>query len=718
MDEWTFQHELYKLKERVANMAVRHSPRPPHLSSPSTNDAFTMQMLDLKQHIARLEQCFGIPSHCAQPLQPPPHSAAASVQQPGQPTAQIEAYFCLPIPDSHRADIERVSNRCLSIERAVSELEDRVESLDPLRFTPPGSDVSADESFNYTGANASVRLPSMKTIPDTTGRNSSKQMAESLLQTKLDASIISLDILRKYSSRMDGVQPLKKAENDVVRAIVKLHTKLASDHSWNAARLQDDTETHELNETSRRTSVASELDAGETLQPSHGEGLPVSQTGVAFRDQEILRLEELLSDAQEAATASEQQAAQDRQAFNDLQERYENSLKENTYHHDMYLQRDAELRALKEETLQRDVHLQQLNDYLHTRDEQRERYLENHRQVVEHSKEKSAHIHTAEGRIAELQKVLGTKDRDIEQMVQGRDEEVGRLQQFCEQKDAISHSQEQIIARGARLIEQREEEIEQLTRKIKTLGADNASERKQRQLTSKLLEDRDSELLVLKARPAAAEGADRPRVPEKIEEDQASPFFAKRPPVWSPRPIPNDRRLHHEAYQASAWDGAENQRPEFGKPSPLGYRRQPEQPRRHRSSPHPRKIRYLIDGEVVDGDDGVHESRLPLVPSSAHESKQAQIPMGARGPTMAQERPAARHSLPMDCTVWPPLPVVAPSHMQSLADLRSTARSEQLQRVVRHQSMQELKRRKAHHQAYVETEAESGGERERELREI
>ncbi|KAK3630049.1 hypothetical protein LTR56_017693 [Elasticomyces elasticus] len=707
MDEWTFQHELYKLKERVANMAVRHLPRPPQPSLQSTNDDFTIQMLDLKQHIARLEQCFGIPSHCAQPLQPSPLSTAASVQRPGQPTAQIETHSCLPIPDSHRADIKRVSNRCLSIERTVSDLEDRVESLDPLRFTPPGSDASADESFDYTGATASVRLPSMKI-----GRNSSKQMAESLLQTKLDASIISLDILRKYSSRMDGVQPLKKTENDVVRAIVKLHTKLASDHSWNAARLQDDTETHELNETSRRTSVASELDAGETLQPSHGEGLPASQTGVAFRDQEILRLEELLSDAQEAATASEQQAAQDRQAFNDLQERYENSLKENTYHHDMYLQRDAELRALKEETLQRDVHLQQLNDYLHTRDEQRERYLENHRQVVEHSKEKSAHIHTAEGRIAELQKVLGTKDRDIEQMVQGRDEEVGRLQQFCEQKDAISHSQEQIIARGARLIEQREEEIEQLTRKLKTLGADNASERKQRQLTSNLLEDRDSELLVLKARSAAAEGADRSRVPDKIEEEQASPFFAKRPPVWSPRPIPNDRRLHHEAYQASAWDGAENQRPEFGKPSPLGYR----QPRRHRSSPHPRQIRYLIDGKVVDTDgNDIVRPRSPPAPPALEP---LQSPVSARGPTMAQIRPAARHSLPMDRTVWPPLPVVAPSHMQSLADLRSTARSEQLQRVVRHQSMQELKRRKAHHQAYVETEAESGGERERELREI
>ncbi|KAK4955993.1 hypothetical protein LTR10_006933 [Elasticomyces elasticus] len=702
MDEWTFQHELYKLKERVANMAVKHSPRSPQLSLLATSDGFTTQMLDLKQHIARLEQCFGVP------LQPPPLSTAASVQQPGQPIAQMESRCYLPCSDSHRADIECVSNRCLNIERAVSELEDRVESLDPLRFTPPGSDASADESFNYTGATASVRLPSVMTVPETTGRHSSKQMAESLLQTKLDASIISLDILRKYSSKMDGVQPLKKTENDVVRAIVKLHTKLASDHSWNAARLQDDTETHELNETSRRTSVASELDAGETLQPSHGEGLPVNQTGVAFRDQEILRLEELLSDAQEAATASEQQAAQDRQAFNDLQERYENSLKENTYHYDMYLQRDAELRALKEETLQRDVHLQQLNDYLHTRDEQRERYLENHRQVVEHSKEKSAHIHTAEGRIAELQKVLGTKDRDIEQMVQGRDEEVGRLQQFCEQKDAISHSQEQIIARGARLIEQREEEIEQLTRKIKTLGADNASERKQRQLTSKLLEDRDSELLVFKARSAAAEALDRPRVPDKIEEEQVSAFFAKRPPVWSPRPIPNDRRLHHEAYQASAWDGAENQRPEFGKPSPLGYR----QSRRHRSSPHPRQIRYLIDGKVVDTDG--NDIARPRSPPAPPAFEPLQSPVGARGPAMAQERPAARHSLPMDRTVWPPLPVVAPSHMQSLADLRSTARSEQLQRVVRHQSMQELKRRKAHYQAYVETEAEGGGERERE----
>ncbi|KAK0271506.1 hypothetical protein LTR35_013217 [Friedmanniomyces endolithicus] len=792
MDEQTFQRELHQLKERVAVMTARRllsSPRGQPSSLTSAGIEFTAQVDDLRQHIARLEQVLGEPYQPV-PLNLQPHTMpwdllpltkAALVPQSSNPP-RPELHYSLPKSfNDLRCDVDDVNARCRDVEGAVAELEDKMDRLDPYRFTPLGSEASTDDGvglhpvlgssmllpppappglYPAFGANVSLHPPPPPSphsthVQETRGtefRESSatssatvnehllttKQVAEGLFRAKLDASHITLDILRKLSARMDDAQPLPKPEQKVVHAIVKFHRKLAADHSWSAASLQDS-----------------------------------SRAGVAFRDQEILRLEELLSEAQEAAMISEQQACQARKASSDLHKRYQECAGMNYYHSTLYHKRDAEVYTLKEEASQREVHLQQLNDYLHTRDEQIERCSESYRQVLERSKAEGAIIQVAECRIEKLRQMLldcqRNKDNDIDRMVQGREEEIGRLQQFCEQKDVVAHSQEQIIARGASLMEQKDETIEALSRKVEALQEDNASERKQRQLTSKLLEERDTELIALKAsstRPSAVPTASshsdrRPHTPDRVsarspflaspprpqgaawmsvhperrayileggiadtiesptrlheqataKHDDAPPLFAKRPTVWSPRPIPHDRRLPHEVNRASAWGRAHEHQsqPSFGKPSPMGHRRhQDESPRRRRSSPHPRKIRYLIDGEVVDAEDDGRSKTI------RHSNERAELP---NSPAAAAERHASfrrstsgRHSLPMDRTVWPPLPApVAPNKMQSLADLRTAVRGEQLQRMGRPKSMQELKKR-GEHQAYVETEVESGGE--------
>ncbi|KAK1058080.1 hypothetical protein LTR74_013685 [Friedmanniomyces endolithicus] len=838
MDDQTFQRELHQLKERVAVMTARHllsSPRGQPSSLTSAGIEFTAQVDDLRQHIARLEQVLG-EAYQPVPLNSQPHTMpwdlspltkAALVPQSSNPP-RPELHYSLPKSfNDLRCDVDDVNARCRDVEGAVAELEDKMDRLDPYRFTPLGSEASADDGvglhpvlgssmllpppappglYPAFGANVSLHPPPPPSphsthVQETRGtefRDSSatssatvnehllttKQVAEGLFRAKLDASHITLDILRKLSARMDDAQPLPKPEQKVVHAIVKFHRKLAADHSWSAAFLQDSSRAGEPNgmSASRRASVAvSELDASESLPP-RSERLSVPPTtstqaaGVAFRDQEILRLEELLSEAQEAAMISEQQACQARKASSDLHKRYQECARMNYYHSTLYHKRDAEVYTLKEEASQREVHLQQLNDYLHTRDEQIERCSESYRQVLERSKAEGAIIQVAECRIEKLRQMLldcqRNKDNEIDRMVQGREEEIGRLQQFCEQKDVVAHSQEQIIARGASLMEQKDETIEALSRKVEALQEDNASERKQRQLTSKLLEERDTELIALKAsstRPSAVPTASshsdrRPHTPDRVsarspflaspprpqgaawtsvhperrayileggiadtiesptrlheqataKHDDAPPFFAKRPAVWSPRPIPHDRRLPHEVNRASAWGRAHEHQsqPSFGKPSPMGHRRhQDESPRRRRSSPHPRKIRYLIDGEVVDAEDGGRSK------ATRHANEPAELPNGPSSPAAAAEHHASfrrsasgRHSLPMDRTVWPPLPApVAPNKMQSLADLRTAVRGEQLQRMGRPKSMQELKKR-GEHQAYVETEVESGGE--------
>ncbi|KAK1073735.1 hypothetical protein LTR74_001589 [Friedmanniomyces endolithicus] len=832
MDERTFQLEIHQLKERVAGMTARHllsSPRGQSNSLTSAGIEFTTQVNDLRQHIARLEQVLGTtlgrvpstPQPYAMPWDRSPLPQSAPKPQPSIHYPRPKEHSESPLYRGLQYEIESISTRCSDVERTVAELEDKMDRLDPHRFTPLGSEASTDDgvglhpafdlsmplppplgshsAFGFSCPQPPRPSPHSTRVQETRGtefrdssatssttvnedRLTTKQVAEGLFRAKLDASHVTLDILRKFSARMDDAQPLPETEQKVVRAIVKFHRRLAADHSWNSVSLQDSSNTGEPTgmSGSRRTSVAvSELDASEGPRP-RSEGLSVPPmtsahaTGVAFRDQEILRLEELLSEAQEAAMISEQQACQARKASSDLHKRYQECAGMNYYHSTLYHKRDAEVSTLKEEASQREVHLQQLNDYLHTRDEQIERCSESYRQLLERSKAEGAIIQVAECRIEKLRQMLldcqRNKDNDIERMVQGREEEIGRLQQFCEQKDVVAHSQEQIIARGASLMEQKDDTIEALSQKVEALQEENASEGKQRHLTSKLLEERDSELIALKASstrpgsvPTVSSHSDRRlHTPERVrspflastprpqgaawasvhperrayileggaadtiesptqlhgqataEHDDAPPFFAKRPAVWSPRPIPHDRLLPHEVNRASAWGRAPEHQspPAFGKPSPMGHRRhQDDSPRRRRSSPHPRKIRYLIDGEVVDAEDDLRAK------ATRRSNEPAELPNVPSSPVAATERHASsrrsasgRHSLPMDRTVWPPLPApVAPNRMQSLADLRTAVRGEQLQRVGRPKSMQELKKR-GEHQAYVETEVESGGE--------
>lgn len=785
MDERTFQHELHQLKQRVADMAMKKSPAlPPRQAAvPDTaGDRFSSQVNNLKQHVTQLEQMLPkVPATYSTPSDKAANTAAPYLMRPQQLPPMV-AQPAMPLqPDHHAAqpsdlavwqllmtlrdEMKRIGDRSAGIEQCVLDFEDKLDRLDPQRFTPPGSDASAEEGVERQAAykesvdtSGGVPLdsyrhpqnePSRPTASATVRNDHSitnnekphpgvspTWTAERLLRHKGDVSRVTLDMLRKYSAKMDRVAQLSISDINLVRDIVKLHTTLAADHGWNAARLQSDISPPELSEaiSPRRTSIpASELDVPESFGMQN-ERHPAPATanvhpeGVAFRDLEISRLDELLKNAQESARLSEQQAYQDRQALEDLQTKSEAYGKETLYFQDLYQERVDEVCKLKEEATQREQHLQQLNDYLHTRDEQRDRYLENYRQVLERSKEKTAVICSAELRIEELQKLMqdcqNGKDDEIDQMMRGREREIRRLQEFCEQKDAIAHSQEQIIARGARLMEQRDEDIEVLTRKVKALEDDYDHERRQRLRICKILEERDSQLADVKVRFQASSSAEgrtsevKDDQPKAAIRDDPSPFTTPvrgvnyDVPSWSPRPIPGDRRLVSEARRASVWspESANRTQPEFGKPSPIGYRRhRGAAPRRHRSSPHPRKIRYLENDQVVDTD----EHGRPVAPQACAESNEVRGRSGS--PAAPNVRPSnrreteARYSLPLDRTVWPPLPApVAVNRMQSMTDLRSTGNDEQPHRVAKHQSMQELKRKDNH--AYVETEAESGGE--------
>ncbi|KAK4574312.1 hypothetical protein LTR86_002073 [Recurvomyces mirabilis] len=747
MDERTFQRELNQLKSRVTDMAMKHSPRlaPGHIlqASPST-DHFFSQVEDLKMHVAQLESTMS----CSQP---PPYLTGPTWEDFHVLESKLRGFTM--------DTLLRFEN----VEHDLAELDEKTDRLDPKRFTPASSDGNYEEgvslfpseaddilgsdSATYNDAFSSkiaASSPALEPLHSSFKQESSApafedmtsiQVAQAFTKSKLEAANITLDILRQYNATNDKLDAeFDKDDLRLVENIVKLHTNLARDHRWNAPRLKEKANVVlpsafvdplaglfepeqpggvSLPQDPRVSLPITELDARPRPDPSHPAapfGMRQAE-GVAFRDQEISRLDDLLRDAQEKARLSEQQFDGQRQALFDMQVRCDG--------------RDIEVARLKADALQRDIHLQQMNDYLQSRDEQRDRQLSNFQQVVDRSREKTGIMASQERRIEKLQRILqdcqNSKDEEIDHILHGRSEEVRRLQGFCEQKDVVARSQEEIIARGAKLIQQRDDEIEALTRSRTAMEDDIKDERRQRLRVSKLLEERDGELVELKSELAAravVEDGTRPQVDDR---EQSSPFemtmraLPTAAPMWSPRPIPGNRRLANEARRASAWDQGERRggKPMFGAPSPLGTwsKRDASPPRRRVSSPHPRAIRHLLSDEV--------DEAKTRAPRASDDRKQGHTSTSAtREERDATGSPAfhddripfsrsrnERHSLPLDRAVYPPLPV----KVQSLADLRQTiGREKSDHRISKHQSMRELRRRAL--QPYVETEAESGGE--------
>ncbi|KAK5109100.1 hypothetical protein LTR62_007557 [Meristemomyces frigidus] len=728
MDERTFQRELQQLKSRIAHMAGKHSPymtpKPLVLSTPPLDD-FTSQLDDLKSHVAQVESAMNRSRHS-----PPTHMMFM---------AELRK-----LNDKFDGLSTATVSRLDRIEDSLSELQELGERCDPDRFTPPGSETEVGDDL----------------IPSPKGTCASNVLD------------VTLDILRKYNTRLDHEgSNLDKQVVILLRDIVRLHTELAvepanvlrvAEHFGLLARNpphgsspQYETERQELSSNSDATIDATVADACATSYTTHaalttGNEAIKPPEGVLFRDQEISRLDDMLKDAQESSRVNDQRYMQEWQISSDL--RGQLNFKDQTMD---YLKvacedKDLEIAKLKADALQRDVHLQQMNDYLQSRDEQRDRHVRNFREAVEHSREKTRMLNAQESRIGGLQSLLhdfqNTKDEELDHLMQGREDEIRRLQGFCEDKDVVVRRQDEIIARGAGLLQQRDEEIEALTRAARVMEDDMDNERRQRMRVSKLLEERDGELVDLKSELARRDTVEEAIRHQASQRSFALPHSAPQviPTMWSPRPIPGNRTLSSEASRAAAWNEGERERsrPTFGKPTPLGKQRYASPPRRRVSSPHPRKMRSFIDEELentevrrADRKGEMTDERNEMTNRNVvgkRSSKREHSPSPVRRPRVvslgnsaahdermpAMRMPNGRHSLPLDRTAIPHLPMQAqsgdrtaiphlPMQAQSMANLRQPDHEH---RVSRHQSMRELRGRRRELQPYVETEAESGGE--------
>ena len=798
MDEVTFQLELHSLQDRVADMIARHagSAWSPRRASPvAPQKIFNMQVDDLKHHMRRLEGQLELLGKTQLDAAARPLSTSCDTTSPGQACLFPggDADHTHPMVNS---DLEILQRRLSKTERDLSDVEDRLDRLEVNRFTPTSSEASyretsgpqiTDNHFRETVSERSTRATGNDSnfpeavrepfAPMTSVPHDKKspplppgQVAEHLLSIKLEAATVGIDMLRKFNDLIAGGRVLDRSSSTLVCRLLELQTTLADDHSWNAPRLplssREDIATMSKKPLRRGPIPASELAAPdaeplEAAQQLASPITPLKHEGVVFRDQEIARLDDLLRDAQDSARTSEQQACENKAAVQELQAQQEVRERDLLQLRNRENEREATMVRMKVDAAQRELHLQYLNDYLQTRDEQRERYLENHEQVVEESREKSNVIRSQQSRIDELERLLydcqNTKDDEIDSMVQGREKEIRRLQHFCEDKDAVLRSQEDIIARGAELMQQRDAEIESMASRNKRLQDVCDHELRQRERLRSLLEERDSELAILRKQGpvAAASPSGQPPdqssnstptlpAPRTQSRDRRSPFESSADTAadWSPRPIAGDRRLANETRRASAWTPAPSRPgPVFGEPSPLGastdhpnlpgpplsptsktVRQSKDASRRYRSSPHPRKAHDTAAGADIDeGELGAAAPARAMQRSHGHQPdsprlRDRELQKASRdalsGSPVAWEQPNSRrrtqqrYSLPLDRADWAAQP--GANRMHSMVDMRAAASAEREPHVSRHRSMHDLKRRNL--QAYVETEVESSGE--------
>ncbi|KAH9826896.1 hypothetical protein Tdes44962_MAKER03283 [Teratosphaeria destructans] len=488
MEQTTFYRKLHELNEQVASMSARRQtpatsglPQPARQLTPPLRDPFLDQINDVQTHIAHLDERLrstrGVGLETYPALQPEwtPHAAplcqgplpGISSFDDSAPTRQQTPLLTEHEPSNSEIALMltiihgAMESRLRAITSDLSGIEERLDRLEPTRFTPPCSDMSErylTPLFHASSDRAAPAPEAADPVPrDTQNLLTSSSIghgsaADLTLQVKADvarSAIATLGFCTKHmaemSTRLD-ISDAKELIQDAFRfsrqvmdfSDMTLPTTLPL-----LGKLEQSQKPAGLGESVLNGLLATELGNGcETHEPvssacspqrehyrdhtyaankckSRAETFDTAPEGIAFRDQELNRMDELLKNSQEHLRDAQEALA--RQA--------------------------SQLRELQEAADEND----------HRAHEWREAYYE-----LRSSSESQA----------------------------------ASVQEFCEQKDAVIHEQEQIMARGARLLEQRDSEIDALGHRLRATEDDRDHEKRQVARTVRLLDD-------MKARQAA-----------------------------------------------------------------------------------------------------------------------------------------------------------------------------------------------------------------------
>lgn len=745
MDEHTFQDELRQLKQRVSEMSLSSQQRQmverqrEHLAQaqsvptylwPCAPDSFSTQLLSIKSQLESMQR-----------------TVAAHVQQRNawqQASVGPQANIALPphggfdgpstpiywqLYSSLKSDVQSIDERVANMEDLYSELEDRIDALDPRRFTPPGSESGVEEAVASQVHNvAPVEQRTETELPGDSGAE-----------------------LHPAHSAEPPSSATCPAPGSVSGAIVQLQAQLC--HLEQATK-----------------NITTDASCSGMANASAGDG-PSSSTpaqppaGVAFRDKEIDRLEELLKRSHDINKINDKTLEFREQEVTQLETRAQNA------EHSAHQMVDA-CRAQASELGRRNDAIQRLSaelrDFKASRHHFMTKYVDENYRYKWLKQKKIQSEDQLQGRIDELEQALA----DVEDgKIAANNEELEKLQAFCAQKDAVIYRQEEIIARGGKMIQQRDADIVHLEGRLEEMDKERsylrdeanslASELKQRNATISQLQreieyraarqlelenDRKTDTERLKRASRFIREhvrADEPKRAVQAESfDQAakaasSGRIANASAAWTPRPIPGYAKLPHEENRALLWGQAAPApaRVSFGSTSPMSLaakqrRSGPYHRAERRSSPvamrgantsekpsrgqedESAQSDALHGGDAGSGNDTGDSNFTRRADPVAEQSR-----MNAQQRAGDRPHKPGRHSLPLDATFWPPLPAPVPAgegsgrRVESVPNLRGASRA-QVQTsnsgaaIAKPASMEQLPRRRL--QAYVEED--SGGD--------
>lgn len=736
MEDDSFQQQLHSLKDRVNALTLQYSPRPAPVApvaypSPPipSGDAFTMQLQDLKAHLNTLQKSMS-------KYQTSMHQQSAS--RPSKPAAdEMMAQSRLTLPsgpafwqlfNSLRSDFQTLDTRVAGLEQDVDALEDRVDKLEPDLFTPAGSTASQEDSGGV-------------------------QITQKPSQDLLGASMACLPEL--CSVQEDGFSSTMPGQHHRKVSSLQSQPRDAFEWQWPTG--------HHWSEDSMRRPYATPMFQTQTTYNPHeicgfaNNAASVYPEGVAFRDREIDRMDDQLRIVQESLKSSEALAAAKDTTMSDMQAQIESLQAENrrmTAHmakeaqskrgQDVYirqLRRGLEERVkafqTREEERRRtnDAHLQTIaeRDYavrywqercdqeasvfqqhIADRDQALQRWEESYNAVNDAWRQESERAAALRSR---LDHHRSNQRQEMQELHLTYEKEMNKLKEFCGHKDEVLVKQERVMARGGRLLEERDAEIDRLQRRIRAAEDDFEHERRQQNRMARLLGEAQTEVERLSSQS----------VPELKSMDNGSVTAQE-----------------HEQAMAASTEAVDGREP-FERPHSREGRRAEDRRRERRysgsssseastreaartGSPRPRRLtrheswRRLQHPRVEDRNH--RRERRPTPPP-----RPIRLPYREdRRERFVADKSEAQPALPdrrrarfLDDDVIfvssPPPPAPAARKMASEADLRSAnnaivREAEAGKRLSKHQSMQELPGARGRLQAYVETEGESDAEKD------
>lgn len=768
MEDRNFRRELHCLKQQVSELSPKYNPSPRHMAlhpprGQPIDDPFAVQLHDVNTQMTTMEDTMReLKRRLQQPLEAAKGSdnlcSADDITSQGQLSLPSGPIFW-QLFNSLRSDLRTIDGRVATLERSVSDLEDRVDGMDPNRFTPTSSTASSEVGCtqpvqewpvnrNLNPDFQSSMLPELHN-----GANTSQgclpipaeqpYWQQPYWQPVTERPLVYPNVLHPHLD-LPPYQPSYNQVRPPYEASLRSETTAATS-TINHLHQQNDAIQDRINKIDRENEVMLQAIRSLTQHPDrpprHTENVqaelpsmswpkPFETPEVRFRDREIARMDELLRTLQERLRSTEESMAQrdasiaqlraerDEQRARESAERA-NQMRDQLIHYcDVIDAKDAEIGDLQGQLAQRNDALQRWSESWNDLSASHARADE---QVTSF---KHAYYDS-----------MIRADNDIQRISSDHAEETAKLKEFCEQKDVVIQRQEDVIARGGNLLEQRDEEIEDISRQLRAAEDDRKHSRRTQERLSRLLSERGAEIEQLKQemRPANA---------EPVEHRAAGPGNERNGITWDdPLPVPdnqswpsfplpervrdNDRERDQmqlpTCHENRAWVQVGGSPLQFQKMSSLGERRKHPAEEERRDEPGP--VVEAFDQPSYRNGPKRRSKRqrrythrhYPELDTQPATSLQTRNWVSRQVETRESEGPAPSEqgSRALDDAVnyWPPLPApVTARRMASDANLHSRAYEHMGARrnLSKHHSMQELSTRRL--QAYVETEPESGGE--------